>query len=136
MWKKKVYFYATEFFDKTSGRKSLVFCWQNGQWGHRAGWGPDKVNFVLNKLVQKRGTKRWIQIYQAFNDALLEVSKDKVEGRNFPKWVLVMFSKENENWVWQGELDSSKTSETIYERESRLQKVREGKEETTSTTEV
>lgn len=133
--KKKIYFYATEFVDKNSGRKSLVFCGQNWMRGHWAGWGPDKVNFVLEKLVSKRWTKRGIQIYQAFNDALLEVSKHKQENRNFPKWVLVMFQKDqDENWVWKVESNSDQVDENLHGSESGLSASWEGKEETTSTT--
>ena len=133
--KKKIYFYATEFVDKNTGRKSLVFCGQNWMRGHWAGWGPDKVNFVLEKLVSKRWTKRGIQIYQAFNDALLEVSKHKQENRNFPKWVLVMFQKDqDENWVWQVESNGNQVDENLHGSESGLSASWEGKEETTSTT--
>jgi len=133
--KKKIYFYASEFIDKNTGRKSLVFCGQNWMRWHWAGWGPDKVNFVLAKLVAKRWTKKGIQIYQAFNDALLEVSKEKQENRNFPKWVLVMFQKDqDENWVWQVESNGNQVDENLHGSESGLQTSWEGKEETTSTT--
>ena len=133
--KKKIYFYATEFIDKNTGRKSLVFCGQNWMRGHWAGWGPDKVNFVLEKLVSKRWTRRGIQIYQAFNDALLEVSKQKQENRNFPKWVLVMFQKDqDENWVWEDKSNLSKADEDIYGGEPRLSEAWKSEEETTSTT--
>lgn len=120
-WRQKTYFYATEFIDKNTGRKSLVFCGQNWMWGHRAGWGPDRVNFVLEKLVQKRWTRKWIQIYKAFNDALLEVSKEKDNNWNFPKWVLVMLSKDkDENWIQRVKWNSSQVSKDIHKRESRL----------------
>ena len=133
--RKKIYFYASEFIDKNTGRKSLVFCGQNWMRWHWAWWGPDKVNFVLAKLVAKRWTKRGIQIYKAFNDALLEVSKEKQENWNFPKWVLVMFQKDqDENWVWQVESSSSKADENLHGWESGLQEAGESKEETSSST--
>lgn len=133
MWRKKTYFYASEFFDKSTWRKSMVFIWQNNTWIHRAGWWPDKVNFVLAKLVAKRGKKSGCQIYQAFNDALLEVSKEKVNKRDFPKWVLVMFQKdENDNNV--SKKFSWEVDENIHSWESRLQETWESKEETSSST--
>lgn len=134
MWRKKTYFYASEFFDRNTGRKSMVFIWQNNTWIHRAGGWPEKVNFVLDKLVKKRGAKRGCQIYQAFNDALLEVSKERVEKRDFPKWVLVMFNKDDDYNPSKDQLTGWKVNENIHEGESRLQETWEGKEESSSST--
>lgn len=120
--KKKTYFYADEMVDEKTGRKSLVFYGQNKMRGHRAGWGPDNVNFVLEKLAQKRGMSKWIRIYKAFNDALLEVSKEKKEHWKFPKGVLVMFENErDDNRVFNGESDNEVANKDLHKGESRLQ---------------
>lgn len=119
--KKKTYFYADEMIDEKTGRKSLVFCGQNWMRWHRAGWGPDKVNFILEKLVQKWGKVRWIQIYKAFNDALLEVSKETKVNWKFPKAVLVMFKNErDDNRVFNDESNNEVVTKDLYKRKSRL----------------
>ena len=119
--KKKTYFYADELIDEKTGRKSLVFCGQNWMRWHRAGWGPDKVNFILEKLVAKWWRDKWIQIYKAFNDALLEVSKERKDNWKFPKGVLVMFKKEkDDNRVSDGTADDAIPTKDLYKRESGL----------------
>lgn len=119
--KKKTYFYADELIDEKTGRKSLVFCGQNWMRWHRAGWGPEQVNFILEKLVSKWWKDKWIQIYKAFNDALLEVSKERKDNWKFPKGVLVMFKKEkDDNRVSDGTVNDTTINQDLHKRESRL----------------
>lgn len=132
---KKTYFYASTLRNKETNRESLIFHWQNGMWWHRAGGGPNKVNFVLEELVKRHGKEEGISIYQKFNEALLAISKNKNEKWDFPRACLVLFSKNDGNKNWERQQDVVSPSEDLHEGESRPSEIGEGKKETTSSTE-
>jgi len=106
--KKKTYFYATELINKDTDSRSLVFTWDNWMWAHWAGGGEWRVNFVLEKLVQNNGKEKGIEIYQKFNQALIDISADEwAKNWAFPKSCLVVYRKINDSEISDPKWDLS-----------------------------
>ena len=136
MANKKIYFYADTI--SKEGRESIIFRGQNGMRGHRAWGNKEQVNFILEKLVEKHWMDEGCLIYRKFNEALLEVSIDEKakERRKFPKAVLVLFERTDDNSLSSTSWDNKNPDEALHKRESGHQEDGEGKKETSSSNEV
>ena len=89
----KTYLYAN--IHATAG---LVFSWVMGEgkkniWGFRAGW-PDG-RFMLRQLIETYGKEDGIKIYNAYNQALLDVSNSWMVWEWIKVWSIVLYSEEN-----------------------------------------
>jgi hypothetical protein len=90
---KKRYFHAEEYQSwSLSGIRFVGQDWTVGYW---AGGNEHKAKFILQQLTQDYWLDSGIKIYNAYNDALLAVSKDK--QRNNKKAVLVFYERVNDN---------------------------------------
>lgn len=63
--------------------------------GYWAGGNEEKTKFILQQLTNTYGIDDGIKIYNAYNNALLAVSKDA--QWNNKKAVLVFYEKVNDN---------------------------------------
>lgn len=89
----KIHFYAEEY---SFGEISWIrFIGQNGMKGYWAGGNEEKTKFILQQLTNTYGIDDGIKIYNAYNNALLAVSKDA--QWNNKKAVLVFYEKVNDN---------------------------------------
>lgn len=113
--KRKIYFYATELENKETWRRSLVFSGQNWMRAHWAWGNEDRVNFVLEKLIQTYGKEEWVSIYTKFNQALIDITHDKKpETWEFPKASLVLMEKIDDSKISSVKWDMTKTNEGIH----------------------
>lgn len=107
---RKIHFYAEEY---SFGDISWIrFIGQNGMKWYWAGGNEEKAKFILQQLTATYGVDGWIKIYNAYNSALLDVSRD--EQRKNKKAVLVFYEKvdDNQGWAEHGASDESK--ENVY----------------------
>ena len=137
MIKKKIYFFATELINKMTWKSSIVFSWQNGMRGHWAWWWLNQINFVLEKLIEKNGIKQWSEIYQKFNEALLDIAKDEPnKWWDFPKSALVFMQKIDDNKIPDDASINTRTKKNVHSWKQGLGKTPESKEETAPTDEM
>lgn len=101
--KRKVYYYADLYENTRTGQKGIVFIWQDWSkmywWGRGTESSPNEsaLNNVLEKLIQTHGQKEWSDIYQKYNQALLDIWTDPVRWK-FPKCCLTLWRSDFEWW--------------------------------------
>lgn len=95
--KTKQYLFATKH--PTSWLVFSTGTWENKLWGFRAGW-PDG-RFILKQLIATYGKEDGVKIYNAYNQALLDVKDsgmagiDNNTGKPKKVWCIVLYQETN-----------------------------------------
>lgn len=79
---------------------------------HWSGGNENSVNLVLKKLMQTYGKEKGVEIYAAFNQALLAIAKDESPFKT-PLSCLVMY-KRNDNTRTNSITEMTKPDQEIY----------------------
>lgn len=84
---KKVYLFATMYGDKM---RFSTHDWE--MYWFWAGWNETQPKFIISALVDLYWPEEWLEVYEKFNNALLEVSKN--EHFNKPTACITLYSRD------------------------------------------